>query len=72
MKKEITLGEFIGALAMLVITLIGWGISVEVRLATHRTQIEHILRMESKIDKINETTTDIQIKLAQKQNIISN
>lgn len=40
MKREITIGEALTILVVLLTTLIGWGVSVEVRLATMRSQQE--------------------------------
>jgi len=53
MKKEITLGEFIATIAVLLIALIGWGVSVEIRLTTHRVQIETIMEMKVQINDIH-------------------
>jgi hypothetical protein len=54
MKREITIGEALTILVVLLTTLIGWGVSVEVRLATMKTQTEALVEMAEKIDQIHE------------------
>ena len=49
MKKEITLGQALSIIVSLLVVLIGWGVSVEVRLATAKTQITTILEMKQEV-----------------------
>lgn len=53
MKREITIGEALTIVVVLVMSIIGWGVSVEVRLATHKMQIEATLKMEQKVDDMH-------------------
>lgn len=59
MKKELTLSD----LLMVLVMLVGWGISVEVRLATHKAQIETIEKMSEKVDVIYERVIRNEVKI---------
>jgi hypothetical protein len=52
MKKEITLGQFLSIITGLLVIVIGWGVSVEVRLATSQTQTDVLINTLSKMDKM--------------------
>lgn len=54
MKREITIGEALTIMIVLVMSMIGWGVSVEVRLATSKAQIETVLKMAEKVDDMHE------------------
>ena len=63
MKREITLGEAIATLLVVVMSMIGWGVSVEVRLATHKAEISTLIEMKQKIEEIHEKVITHDIKL---------
>lgn len=63
MKREITISEALTILVVLVMSLVGWGVSVEVRLATHKAEIETVLRMAEKVDDMHELLIRHDVKL---------
>ena len=72
MKKEITLGNLLGILIPIFITIIIWGNSVETRLSVYINRLETVERthgkVEAKLDKMDETLTNILIELQNKKN----
>ncbi|MCH2217448.1 MAG: hypothetical protein MK076_05125 [Flavobacteriales bacterium] len=72
MKKEITLGNLLGILIPIFITIIIWGNSVETRLSVYMNRLETVERtngkVEAKLDKMDETLTNILIELQNKKN----
>ena len=50
MKKTLTISD----LLTLLVIIIGWAISVEVRLATHKVQIDSISTMSEQINEMYE------------------
>ena len=62
MKKEITLGNLLGILIPIFITIIIWGNSVETRLSVYMNRLETVERtngkVEAKLDKMDETLTN--------------
>ena len=72
MKKEITLGNLLGILIPMFITIIIWGNSVETRLSVYMNRLETVERtngkVEAKLDKMDETLTNILIELQNKKN----
>ena len=71
MKKEITLGNLLGILIPIFITIIIWGNSVETRLSVYMNRLETVERtngkVEAKLDKMDETLTNILIELQNKK-----
>lgn len=45
---------------VLVIALIGWGVNIEVRLATLETQYETMFEMKEKVSKTHDATIRIE------------
>lgn len=72
MKKEITLGNLLGILIPVFITVLVWGNSVETRLNEHKIRVEAVERtngkIEVKLDKMDETLTNILVELQNKKN----
>ena len=72
MKKEITLGNLLGILIPIFITIIIWCNSVETRLSVYMNRLETVERtngkVEAKLDKMDETLTNILIELQNKKN----
>jgi hypothetical protein len=72
MKREITLGNLLGILIPIFITIIIWGNSVETRLSVYISRLETVERtngkVEAKLDKMDETLTNILIELQNKKN----
>ena len=72
MKKEITLCNLLGILIPIFITIIIWGNSVETRLSVYMNRLETVERtngkVEAKLDKMDETLTNILIELQNKKN----
>lgn len=71
MQKEITLGNLLGILTPIFVLIIGWGISVNTRMAEQDTEIkqnkkdidEHGKRIEKVDDKIDKNFKLVQEKL---------
>lgn len=67
MKDNPTMAQVLGILSAIVMPLIVWGVSVETRLTSQIYQIEqnaiNNTKIESKIDKIDETTLSILLAL---------
>lgn len=60
MKKEITIGQAISILVVLVLALVGWGVNVEVRLATLETQFETMINMNNKVEATHDAVIRIE------------
>lgn len=60
MKKEITIGQAISILVVLVLALVGWGVNVEVRLATLETQLETMINMNNKVEATHDAVIRIE------------
>jgi hypothetical protein len=60
MKKEITIGQALSILLVLVVALIGWGVNIEVRLATIETQYENMIEMRGTVSKTHEAVIRIE------------
>lgn len=60
MKKEITIGQAVSILVVLVLALVGWGVNVEVRLATLETQFETIIHMSDKVSDTHDAVIRIE------------
>ena len=53
MKNEITLGQLLTIVIPLILTVIGWGVSVEIRLAVYKMTVEDVIEMKQKIDEMH-------------------
>ena len=60
MKKEITIGQALSIMMVLVIALIGWGVNIEVRMATLETQYDTMLKMDTKVSETHDATIRIE------------
>jgi Tfp pilus assembly protein PilO len=58
MKKEITLGQFLTMALSLIVILLGWGISVEVRLTQMKAQVENHISIHVEYTKQLEQVTN--------------
>jgi len=71
MKKEITLGNLLSIFIPVLMIILAWGNSVEVKLREYDVRLELVERtnekIENKIDKIQITTTNILIELQNKK-----
>jgi hypothetical protein len=67
MKESPTMAQVLGILSAIVMPLIVWGVSVETRLTSQIYRIEQNAisntKINTKIDKINETTLNILLVL---------
>lgn len=54
MKKEITLGQALSMFFSLLVMIVGWGVSVEVRLSTLKLEIDNIIEMKTLVKEIHE------------------
>ena len=72
MKKQFTLGNALAIFVPIIILLLAWGNTVEVQLKEHGVRIELVEKsnekIEEKLDRIQQTTTDILIELQNKKN----
>jgi hypothetical protein len=60
MKKEITIGQAISILVVLVLAMVGWGVNVEVRLATLETQFKSLVEMKGEVKATHDATLRIE------------
>jgi len=60
MKKEITIGQALSILLVLVVALIGWGVNIEVRIATLETQFESIVSMKEDVEQTHDAVIRIE------------
>jgi len=57
MKKTVTLGELLSIITIVVMSMIGWGVTIEVRMATEKAKEE--LTRETKRD-VKEIKADVK------------
>lgn len=71
MKMNVTLSGLLGILSVIVIPILAWAVSAETRLVMHEQSIDMhdktLIKIENKLDKVNENTTKILIQLQNKE-----